>query len=711
MTLEDIDYLKKNEYKQSYMFYVDSKFRDKNTYHTPAEYSIHFSTPFKNVFAIEVLDASIPRTQYSIDTHNNKLVILYNTTDEIIFNIEPSDYTDVQLIETLNEMFTLQNISLQLANVSDPGDKKVTFRFISSVPFILDMKSSTINTELGFDEYAKASDSNLYAIDSLGKQFFRSISNVEIDPIKYNAFSTQNVSNTLNNYSDPKSNYSYTLQENHNIYQKFTIDEESDGIYGYISKFTLYCENNTQLLNVNISVVKQITTSDSINFQLLHIGDSHNFEIKPYQNIVTWEAPIDSEPNDKNTNIDILTPGDYYIFIHGVSSPNDNSKQSILLSTIADVEESDKFTVFKEDEEFIDIKNYLTELNINETNLYYYVSVGEKTDKHNIPNIDGGSGDLTDSANNNRITYRITGLGYKEDEYGQNEAPVLTLQKGKIYNFNYDTAKYGNVGNQVEYPLGIYPTVINPEGTYTGVFGGDQKITSSSSFNNLKGEIVNYDDSGLSITYNTDDMVTTIDISEDADDFDLFYMSTTTQDKVGNLIKIRDRNESIVTKDINNEVIQPMSLAFTIETIEKPHTVTAPGIYSLIGDRYVILKCPEIEQHLYRSRSYEQYTMGLAKFKLSNYGYDETRLDFTKMPLREFHPIGKLSNMHFRFERPDGELYNFKGINHTITFSIHYYEPIQTKEFTEYSLNPQYDPDIFRSIQNNESSDDESDSD
>ena len=152
------------------------------------------------------------------------------------------------------------------------------------------------------------------------------------------------------------------------------------------------------------------------------------------------------------------------------------------------------------------------------------------------------------------------------------------------------------------------------------------------------------------------------------------------------------------------------SLAFILETSENPHTVTAPGVYSLTGDRYVILRCPEIEQHLYRSRGYERYTMGLAKCKLSVYGFDETRFDFSKLPMREFHPIGKLSQMTFRFERPDGELYNFKGINHTITFAIRYYEPFQTKEFTEYSLNRGYNPNFFQFIQNEESSDTDIDS-
>ena len=176
------------------------------------------------------------------------------------------------------------------------------------------------------------------------------------------------------------------------------------------------------------------------------------------------------------------------------------------------------------------------------------------------------------------------------------------------------------------------------------------------------------------------------------------------QSRMGNMINIVASNHSVVD---NPE----KSLGVIIETKERPHTITPPGIYSLSGDRYVLLRCPEIEQHLYRSRGYERYTMGLAKFKLSVYGFDETRFDFVKLPTREFHPIGKLTEMTFRFEKPDGSLYNFKGLNHTITFSLRYYEAKQYEEFTEYSLNPNYNPNFLEFVQHGSESESDSDSD
>ena len=120
------------------------------------------------------------------------------------------------------------------------------------------------------------------------------------------------------------------------------------------------------------------------------------------------------------------------------------------------------------------------------------------------------------------------------------------------------------------------------------------------------------------------------------------------------------------------------------------YKIVSPGIVYFIGNKYIVMKCPEIEEHLYGSLSYSKYTLGLAKFRVDNVGINSERLSITKLPVREFHPIGKLAKMSLRFETNKGTLYDFKGVNHNIVFAIYYYEPIQ-KKFPEGSLlNPEY---------------------
>lgn len=135
-----------------------------------------------------------------------------------------------------------------------------------------------------------------------------------------------------------------------------------------------------------------------------------------------------------------------------------------------------------------------------------------------------------------------------------------------------------------------------------------------------------------------------------------------------------------------NDVYYNMSLRVRIA--EPYHRIEAPGLVSLVGERFVTLRCPEIEDNMLRSLTYGR--MGLAKLRLGVMGFSENRVDFNKIALREFHPIGKLARMTLRFERGDGELYDFKGVNHTIVFALHYYEPVQVEQFARSVLNPNY---------------------
>lgn len=141
------------------------------------------------------------------------------------------------------------------------------------------------------------------------------------------------------------------------------------------------------------------------------------------------------------------------------------------------------------------------------------------------------------------------------------------------------------------------------------------------------------------------------------------------------------------------------------------NVVYAPGMMYLIGNKYILLKCPEIEQHLYRSLSYSKYSLGLAKIRVNSYGYNDEKTSFLKVPLREFHPIGKLSKITLRFETSEGKLYNFKGVNHNIVFGIYYYEPKQENVVRDSILNPEYNPNLINYLYNQNEQEGESDED
>tara|TARA_B110000444_G_scaffold143893_1_gene134653 strand:- start:757 stop:1770 length:1014 start_codon:yes stop_codon:yes gene_type:complete len=125
------------------------------------------------------------------------------------------------------------------------------------------------------------------------------------------------------------------------------------------------------------------------------------------------------------------------------------------------------------------------------------------------------------------------------------------------------------------------------------------------------------------------------------------------------------------------------------------HRIEAPGIVDLIGEKYVILNCPEIEEHSTLSLSYSKHNLGLARFKLGTLGYNDENISIQKTSIREFHPIGKFSRMTLTFKTQSGKLYDFKGANHNITFKIYYYQALTNIPFDKSILNPNYNPDVL----------------
>ena len=136
----------------------------------------------------------------------------------------------------------------------------------------------------------------------------------------------------------------------------------------------------------------------------------------------------------------------------------------------------------------------------------------------------------------------------------------------------------------------------------------------------------------------------------------------------------------------------------------------SPGIVNLLGVRYVTLRCREIEEHIGSIGKYSARSTGIGVFKLSNVNeVTNLRFDFVSLIRKPFHPIGRLSRMSMRFEMNDGQLYEFKGINHQLLITIKYYVPAVTAARGSGHgignggfrvgrpvsvLNPDYDPDF-----------------
>lgn len=128
----------------------------------------------------------------------------------------------------------------------------------------------------------------------------------------------------------------------------------------------------------------------------------------------------------------------------------------------------------------------------------------------------------------------------------------------------------------------------------------------------------------------------------------------------------------------------------------------SPGMINLFGERFVVLRCPQIEENGNASLSYEKYSTGIGIFKLYNSTVAHLRFDFTNLRKLDMHPIGKLSKLTLRFEKATGELYDFKGVDHHLLLAIKFLKPVAKNALVEPErrLNPDYRPEALEFITN-----------
>ena len=594
MSIEDINYMKENSIKQAYTFIIDSSDRDRNMYPNPNNYVVNFSTPFKNIIGMEIIDASIPRAMYTIDVDNNELYyyIGNDVDDEIITDgIQISNSADLML---RNGAAIANSSNLQLSG----GGYAIL--------------SNSINIYNIYRANALATSASAVAKNStiggttLGLTFNLSIKLTIAD------------NNVKCNIIDFSYNHAYTIN---NIFNNINIQIEKDpqedaAVDLYILTFTI----GTRIIDIPIYNFDITTNYLNIYWSILnrtwYIGTfDENCNVISYdvfnncdeiKNVFYTRKYIgkkyEAESNWNNSNILLLK--DFKIYNVAMASSN------VMLDTInltrppatlpiwykmKDSSESSDNTIIND--------GYNSSIDYKDVFKYIYISPGDYTFKTFIT---------------------------KYNELVQNNDLEIMFS---------ETTTPPELSNLIDI-FTKAPLIV------------DMKRTTLS-------ENLGFD---LYPTANNEDRY----ISKSPP-------SLTTDSVLAKMFYSRLNKDYKPNVSTNNKWI-----------------ITSPGIVYFIGNKYIIMRCPEIEEHLYRSLSYSKYTLGLAKFRVDSVGINSEKLTITKIPVREFHPIGKLSRMTLRFETNKGSLYDFKGINHNIIFAIFYYEPIQKNVPTRSILNPEY---------------------
>lgn len=174
--MEDVQYMMEHGTETSFLVIIDSSMRSTCSCPTPSEYYISFPQPFRNVFSVEVVDAMVPRTEYSVESVTNTLAYApgeYTTYDEalrdgslVTVRVPPGDHSTATLLTALNsaaQATALQqgHAPLEVQPTSSPVELTNKLRFVRSEPFTLFMSQSTIRGVIGFSNPATTLGNNL----------------------------------------------------------------------------------------------------------------------------------------------------------------------------------------------------------------------------------------------------------------------------------------------------------------------------------------------------------------------------------------------------------------------------------------------------------------------------------------------------------------------------------------------------------------------
>jgi hypothetical protein len=174
--MEDVHFMVEHAKAESYLCMIDSSARNRQVHPEPNQYTIHFNEPFRNVFGVDLVDASIPRTQYTIDNDtdtlyfasgeflmpnhaSNNYVAVCPSTDQLqTVRLTHGDYKIDQLAENLTALLcscaasSSANIApITVTTSTVPYSIQNKLRFTSPLPFAFVMDSrSTMRDALGF---------------------------------------------------------------------------------------------------------------------------------------------------------------------------------------------------------------------------------------------------------------------------------------------------------------------------------------------------------------------------------------------------------------------------------------------------------------------------------------------------------------------------------------------------------------------------------
>ena len=691
MPIEDIDFLYKNSTKENMVLFVDSSKRNKKLYPTPAEFQIEFDEPFHLVYGIEILDTTIPRTMFMIESNNNLFYFRrgfrsLNDPDESKIELIVQDFSSAEsFFQRIRAQFDKYESKFGIDNYENVYNNELylergksdypIIRFTNYEPFMFDMSSKSTSFNIfGFDQYPKEEDKYKY---STKEQVLNTFVNTNTVPL------------------DDTNPYAYTEP-----IQITSIQNESIVGSGFLTtvtfEYTHNCEYNmgSFIQSINISSNKTTTLQDVTQTVTISLYDVMYTETVVFENIenITMNNVLDNVKytglifeNTPNTELLLKPKHKYKVTIRNLFVHNDDYndlKMEIMLGYSYFINmrnfpmESDKIFICKP----------LYSLDVTDNDIVNIENTPEQTST-TIHSLDSTTFTIQESMrgllqNNNsgtfhsfdiELVYDITNTISKEDIF------IMRLTR-----YDMDTS---NVVQQTTHLGEIIMTFTSDNET--------KRAFLTFNYDSLDTGVFNYINIDLPLERSSDE--NTADV--------LTSIECKLINKSPHSLEIYNGLDGI---NINYKATYLLFSEFAM---------ISPGMLNLASENYLILRCDEIENHLRGSYDVKDFSPGLGLLNIDVQGYASGRTEFFSIQYKEFHPIGKLKKMKFRFERKsDGLLYDFKNIDLHFIMTIKFLRPSQKNVFEQSVLNPNYTPNYLgyfnktlQDLHDDESSDDDSD--
>lgn len=683
MTIEDINYLYENSTKENIILLIDSAKRDRKLYPHVAEFQIDFIEPFHFVYGINVLDTTIPRTMFMIEEDiNNELsyVVGYDMFKNYSDNVyeiafKPQDFSTgdsfFQAIDSqlYNKFNTSQIIMDNGDDIDTPyirlNEDYPVPRFTKLQPFFMDMNVISMKSVLGFEQYPRENDYKKYLtfqkVMNINSKLNRNLTNLTA----YKTKKTTNLgvfnSANLGFSTIPLTDVTVFNKSLHKQVYKYVHTPEF-GMETYLLDVHLY----SSLLPYETGTEYRVKIYDNDNG--IYIFDSLiSTSLYDENNLSFFEFRIQNENAflkfRENQYIILKQNNTYYFEIFFVN--NIVEEITIGYSYFVDISEIKNYEYIYISKPIIDL-DYLYETRIE------YINSSLQPQEKEVNNTNKNNYEFEIEIETIDFTERMGYIQNLQIYIQELDSELDEINDKFVLRFYKDSQRTTHV-----YSIYMSYEYDDEEAKYCLKYTNDNQEFSIFSYANVEQSI--------------------------------YYCSLQIQNRLNSERKIYILYDASVYSDSNAK-----NYKINVQLISK-FFLTSPGMLNLASQNYIIMRCDEIENHVRGSYDVKDYSPGLGVLNIDVQGYAAGRTDFYSIVYKEFHPIGRLNKLKFRFERKsDRKLYDFKNIDLHFLIAIKFLRPIQKQTFDSFKLNPNYDPNYMGYINNSleyqeESSTDESD--